>query len=76
MRLPSIKTDYWELRSAEKSRAKYREAFWTPTLEERRNLKRGQAARLIFDIEVANEGEIEIQGERMWIIVKEKIGDA
>lgn len=75
MRQPSIETDYWELRSAEKSHAKYGEDFWIPSLEERQSLKRGQAARLIFDIEVDNEGEIEVWGERMWVIVKEKIGD-
>jgi hypothetical protein len=75
MRLPSIKTDYWELRSAEASHAKYGDDFWLPPLEERQNLKRGQAARLIFDIEVDNEGTIEVQGERMYVIVSEKIGD-
>jgi len=75
MRLPSIETDYWELRSAEAAHAKYGDEFWLPPLEERQNLKRGQAARLIFDIEINNEGTIEIQGERMYVIVSEKIGD-
>jgi hypothetical protein len=72
MRQPSIKTDYWELRSAEKAHAKYGENFWIPSLEERQSLRRGQAARLIFDIEIDNEGVIEVMGERMWVIVKEK----
>ncbi|RZK28007.1 MAG: hypothetical protein EOO63_12195 [Hymenobacter sp.] len=75
MRQPSIKTDYWELRSAEKSQAKYGDDFWIPALEDRQTLKRGQAARLIFDIEVDDEGKLEVQGERMWVIVSEKIGD-
>ena len=75
MRQPSLKTDYWELRSAEESHAKYGDRFWIPSLEDRQNIKRGQAARLIFDIEVDNEGEIEVQGERMYVIVSEKIGD-
>jgi hypothetical protein len=75
MRQPSIETDFWELRSAEESHAKYGDKFWIPALEERQSLKRGQAARLIFDIEVDNEGKIEVVGERMWVIVKEKIGD-
>ena len=57
MRLPTIKTDYWELRSAEESHAKNGDNFWIPALEARQNIKRGQAARLIFDIEVDDEGK-------------------
>ncbi len=75
MRYPSIKTDYWELHSAEASQAKYGDRFWIPSLAERQNIKRGQAARLIFDIRVGNEGKFEVQGERMYVIVSEKIGD-
>jgi hypothetical protein len=37
--------------------------------------KRGQAARLMFDIEVDDEGNLDVVGERMWVIVKEKVGD-
>lgn len=74
MRQPSLKTDYWELRSAEKSHAKYGDSFWIPLWEERQNIRRGQATRLIFDIEVDNDGHIEVQGERMYVIVSEKIG--
>ena len=44
-------------------------------MEQRQNLKRGQAARLIFDIESVDENDqVIIQGERMWIVVAEKIG--
>ncbi len=75
MRQPSLKTDHWELRSAEKSRAKYGEDFWIPSIEARQAVRPGQAARLIFDIETDNEGEIEIGGERIWVIVSQKIGD-
>jgi hypothetical protein len=75
MRHPSIAIDFWELRSAEASQAKYGDKFWIPALEERQNIKRGQAARLIFDIEVDNAGTPEVQGERMYVIVSEKIGD-
>jgi hypothetical protein len=76
MRQPSIKTDYWELRSAEESHAKYGDRFWIPSSEKRTTLQRGQAARLIFDIEGENDtGEVEVQGERMWVIISEKIGD-
>jgi hypothetical protein len=75
MRQPTIKTDFWELRSAEKSHAKYGDNFWIPGLEQRQSIQRGQAARLLFDIEIDNEGKLEIEGERMWVIVSEKIGD-
>lgn len=75
MQHPSIAVDYWELRSAEESHAKYGDKFWIPTLAERQNIKRGQAARLIFDIQVDKEGELEVKGERMYVIVSEKVGD-
>jgi hypothetical protein len=75
MRQPTIETDYWELRSVEKLHAKYGDSFWIPPLEKRHNINRGQAARLIFDIEVDDEGELDVVGERMWVIVKEKIGN-
>jgi hypothetical protein len=68
-------TDYWQLRSAEESHTKNPDTFWIPTLEERQSLQRGQAARLIFDIEVADEGKAKTVGERMWVIVTEKIGE-
>jgi hypothetical protein len=39
-------------------------------------LKRGQAAKLIFDIESEDEnGKIVLTGERMWVIVAERIGE-
>jgi hypothetical protein len=73
MRLASRKHDYWELRSGEKAHSEHLDTFWIPTLEERQNLQIGQAARLIFDIELEDEeGNIEIQGERMWVIFAEK----
>ncbi len=75
MRQPSLKIDYWELRSAEESHAKYRDDFWIPALEERRGVVRGQAVRLIFDIETDNDGKAKVGGERMWVIVSEKLGD-
>jgi hypothetical protein len=39
-------------------------------------LRRGQAAKLIFDIETEDEsGKAVLTGERMWVIVAERIGD-
>jgi hypothetical protein len=70
MRFPTIKSDFWELRSAEESHLKNPKGFWIPALVERQNVRRGQAVRLIFDIEVENEdGELEISGERMWVLL-------
>lgn len=75
MRLPTLTTDYWELRSGEKSHVANLEEFRIPPLMARQQLVRGQAAKLIFDIETDNEGRIELGGERMWVIVSEKIDD-
>ena len=76
MRLPNLKTDYWELRSAEESHRKHPDTFGIPPLEERQNLRRGQAAKLIFDIEGQDEdGNVSIQGERMWVVVVGKEDD-
>jgi hypothetical protein len=76
MRLARLETDYWELRSGEVSHAENPDQFWIPPLEQRQSLKRGQAARLIFDIESEDEnGQPVLQGERMWVIVSEKCGE-
>jgi hypothetical protein len=76
MRLPNIQADCWELRSAEESHRNHPNTFWIPPPEQRKNLKRGQAAKLIFDIEGQDEeGNLSIQGEKMWVIVAEKEDD-
>ena len=76
MRLPTFERDNWQLRSAEQSHREHPDAFWIPPLEQRQSLKRGQSARLIFDIEVQGEaGAVEVQGERMSVIIAEKVGD-
>src|SRR5687768_992267 len=75
MRLPTLERDFWALRSGEESHCANPEKFWIPPAEERRNLKRGNGARLIFDIEVEDEdGSIVVNGERMWVIVAERVG--
>ena len=76
MRLPTLSDDYWELRSAEASHAENPEAFPVPALEARNSLQRGDAAKLIFDIEAEDElNRPVVGGERMWVIVAERIGD-
>jgi hypothetical protein len=76
MRLASFERDFWQLRSGEEAHRRNPDTFWIPPLEERRSLRRGQAARLIFDIEAEDEnGADSVQGERMWVVVAEKIGE-
>lgn len=75
MRLARLETDFWELRSGEDAHAKNPDTFWIPPREKRWSLNRGQAAKLIFDIEGYEENELVVQGERMWVIIAERVGD-
>lgn len=75
MHLPSLESDYWELRSGEEAHREHPDTFWIPPLEQRQNINRGQAVRLIFDIESEDEdANITVQSERMWVIVSERHG--
>jgi hypothetical protein len=74
MRFPSIERNYWQLRSGEESHQAHPDTFWMPPSKERNNLRVGQAAKLIFDIEGEEDGSVEVQGERMWVIVSEVNG--
>jgi hypothetical protein len=76
MRLATFKRDFWQLRSGEESHRRDPDRFWIPPREDRENLRRGQSVKLIFDIEAEDEtGKVQIQGERMWVTVAERIGD-
>ena len=76
MRLASFERDFWELRSGEVSHREHPDKFWLPPLAQRQHLQRGQAAKLIFEIEGEEEdGSVTVQGERMWVIVAEKVGE-
>ena len=75
MRLAELDADSWTLRSGEESHAANPESFWIPSEDERRSLRRGQAARLIFEIEGYEEdGSVGLQAERMWVIVAQVVG--
>lgn len=77
MRMASLERDFWQLRSAEDSHREHPTTFSIPPIEARANLKRGDAAKLIFDIEGYDEdGSIVVGGERMWVIMAECVGDA
>ena len=75
MRLASFENDYWELKNGEKCHEKTPDTFWIPDLQKRKSLKRGDAAKLIFDIECDDNGKIIIQAERIFVIVSEVIGN-
>jgi hypothetical protein len=76
LRLANSKEDYWELRNGEKSHAEHPDTFWIPELSDRQSLKRGDAAKLIFDIECEDEnGNLTIESERIYVIVSEVVGD-
>jgi hypothetical protein len=73
MRLANIEEDFWELMSAEVLNKENPDTFWIPKLEERKNLQKGQAAKLIFKIEIEDEGKILSETERMWVIISERL---
>lgn len=76
MRLANFKEDYWELRNGEKCHQEHPDKFWIPELSDRKSLNRGDAAKLIFDIECEDDdGNITIIGERIYVIVSEIVGD-
>lgn len=75
MRLPTLECDFWTLRSGEESHRAHPDKFWIPPAEERHNLHRGKAARLIFDIEADDDGKVVLNGERMWVIVAERVDE-
>ncbi|WP_018694518.1 hypothetical protein [Algicola sagamiensis] len=76
LRIPTLEEDFWTLRSGEKCHNENPDSFWIPELEKRESLKVGDAAKLIFDIEGYDEdGNIEIMGERIYVVISEVIGD-
>ena len=75
MRLPALEKDFWQLCSGEESHRKHPDTFWIPPDRDRQALKRGQAAKLIFEIEVEEDGVPLVQRERMWVVVAERVGD-
>lgn len=76
MRLASFERDFWQLRSGEACHREHPDTFLTPPWEQRNSLQRGQSVKLIFDIEAVDEnGQVQVQGERMWVTVAERIGD-
>jgi hypothetical protein len=75
VRLAELSRDFWGLRSGEESARKSPDNFKIPSLDARKGLNRGDAAKLIFEIESEDEGgKVVLQGERIWVIVLEQVG--
>ena len=74
MREPDWELDGRELDNGEEYHANAPETFWIPSRVERDNLQQGDFAKLIFRICVDDE-EDPVAVERMWILVRGKLGD-
>jgi hypothetical protein len=69
-----IATDGWQLISAEERNAAHTSTFQIPDREKRESLVPGEAAKLLFDIETRENGQVVDRGvDRMWVIVKARI---
>ena len=74
-RLASLKRDSWELESGEERHAQAPETFWIPPRGQRDNLRPGQAAKLLFQIDgKAIDGDGDFGVERMWVVVLGRVG--
>jgi hypothetical protein len=77
LRFATIDRHFWELESGEERQAKSGGKFWLPPLEHRSALRAGQLAKLLFLIEgETEEGTLEVQVERMWVLVTRILGEA
>jgi len=77
VRFASRDREFWELLSAEECHARNPDTFSIPERQDREGLSRGQAVKLIFEIEGEDDdGKPDIIGERMWVLVRERHGKA
>lgn len=69
-RFTTIEQDGWALISAEARHLESPGTFEIPSAEARTALRRGDAAKLLFDIETREHGAVVDRGvDRMWVIV-------
>ena len=74
--MATIENDGWTLMSAEDRQAQHPDTFHIPSREKRESLARGDAAKLLFDIETREGARVIDRGvDRMWVIVKGRRGD-
>src|SRR5262245_3111573 len=72
-RFTTIAEDGWTLLSAEDRANQHPKTFAIPPRSVREALTRGDAAKLLFDIEVRESGHVVDRGtERMWVVVSER----
>ena len=72
----SIEKDGWTLESGEERHARSPETFEIPSRTARESLGPGDAAKLLFDIETRETGQVIDRGiDRMWVIVKRRTGN-
>ncbi len=76
IRLSNIKDDGWELNDGEELHREYPNSFWIPQSVLRNNLSPEMIVKLIFRIRTKGENSEEEENiERMWVIVKKKVGN-
>jgi len=74
--MATIENDGWTLISAEDRQAQHPHTFHIPSREKRESLVRGDAAKLLFDIETREGDRVVDRGvDRMWVIVNGRAGD-
>jgi hypothetical protein len=69
LRPPDFQRDGWYLDDGEERHREAPATFWIPDLELRQILEPGDFAKLIFQIAVGDETEV----EQMWVIVRERV---
>lgn len=74
MREPDFERDGWCLEDGEERQREAPDTFWLPELKDRQSLQPGDLVKLIFRIAVDNDEE-PVAVERMWVIVRERVGD-
>ncbi|HEX8257402.1 MAG TPA: hypothetical protein VF589_07200 [Allosphingosinicella sp.] len=74
MRAADFERDGWCLEDGEERRREAPATFWLPELTDRQSLQPGDLVKLIFRLAVDNDEE-PVAVERMWVIVRERVGD-
>ncbi|MGF1850826.1 hypothetical protein L4C44_02920 [Vibrio satsumensis] len=76
MQLANFTEDYWQLRNGEICHRDNPKTFWIPSLDNRKDLQVGDAAKVILEIECKDDnGSVHIESERGYVIVSEIVMD-
>jgi hypothetical protein len=74
VRFATIDADGWQLESAEARHAVSPDTFWVPPRAQREGLQPGDGAKLLFQITSAGETGVGRGVERLWVIVRRRVG--